>query len=179
MAKKLEALVVSFSRSGATKKVADLVAETLGTEKIEEITEMQHRTGPLGYLRSAWEALVGIAPNINSPSNDPSQFDVVVLASPVWVARMASPMRTYLLKMESKLPRVAFLVTEGGSGGHRVLFQMRDLVRKMPLAELVLTEDELKQGGHLQKVKAFCERVVTQYEKEVAPLAVSVKKSMP
>jgi hypothetical protein len=56
---------------------------------------------------------------------------------------------------------------------------MRDLVRKMPLAELVLTEDELKQGGHLQKVKAFCERVVTQYEKEVAPLAVSVKKSMP
>jgi hypothetical protein len=92
---------------------------------------------------------------------------------------MASPMRTYLLKMESKLPRVAFLVTEGGSGGHRVLLQMRDLVRKMPLAELVLTEDELKQGGHLQKVKAFCERVVTQYEKEVAPLAVSVKKSMP
>jgi len=179
MAKKFQALVVSFSRSGGTKKVADLIADTLGAEKREEITEMQHRTGPLGYLRSAWEAFVGIAPNINSPTHDPSQFDVVVLATPVWMARISSPMRTYLLKMEAKLPRVAFIVTEGGSGGHRVLFQLRDLVKKMPLAELVLTEDELKQGGHLHKVKAFCDRISTQYEKEVAPLAVSTKKAMP
>ena len=179
MAKKVRALVVSFSRSGRTKKVADLVATALGADKVEEITEMQHRAGPLGYLRSAWEALVGIAPNINSPSHDPSEFDVVILATPVWMARMASPMRTYLLKMESKFPRVAFVVTEGGSGGHRVLLQMRDLIRKMPLAEMVLTEDELKQAGHLQKVKAFCDRVVTQYEKETAPLAVSIKKTMP
>lgn len=176
MEKKFQALVVSFSRTGETKKVADLVADTLGAEKREEIKEIQRRSGPLGYIRSAWEAALGVSPIINVCVNDPSQFDVVVLATPVWMGRMSSPMRTYLLKMESRLPRVAFLVTEGGSGGHRVLLQMRDLVRKIPLAELVLTEDELKHGSHLTKVKAFCEQISSQYEKEITPTAVSVKR---
>lgn len=170
---------MSYSRTGETKKVADLVADTLGSEKREEITENRRRTGPLGYVRSAWEALVGVSPLINPPVHDPSEFDVVVLASPVWMGSLSSPMRTYLLKMESKLPRVAFLLTEGGSGGHRVLIEMREILRKTPLAEIVLNEDEMRHGIQLQKVKAFCEQIGSRYEKEVAPLSVSLKKTMP
>lgn len=179
MAKKFQTLVVSFSRTGETKKIADLVADSLGAEAREEISENRRRTGPLGYLKSAWEALLGVSPIINPPTREPSEFDVVVLASPVWVGSLSSPMRTYLLKMESKLPRVALLVTEGGSGGHRVLLQMRDLIRKTPLAELVLNEDEIRHGSHIHKVKAFCDHLSSQYEKETAPIALSVKKSMP
>lgn len=179
MPKKFRALIVSFSRTGETRKVADLVADSLEAEKTESINEITRRTGPLGYLRSAWEALAGISPSISPIQNDPAEFDVVVLATPVWVGKMSSPMRTYLLKMESRLPRVAFLVTEGGSGGHRVLLEMRDMIRKIPLAEIVLTEDEIKQAGHFSKIKAFCEQLSKQYEKEVHPLVVGSKKSMP
>lgn len=178
MAKSFRTLVVSYSRTGLTKKVADLVAEQLGAEKIEEVSESVRRIGWLGYLRSAWEASVETTPLIQSPQFDPAEFDVVVLAAPVWMSKLASPMRTYLVKMERRLPRIAFIVTEGGSGGHRVLQQMRELCHKMPLTELVITEDEIRKSP-VTRVKAFCEKLASQYEKEVRPIAVSVKKAVP
>lgn len=179
MSKHIKTLVVYFSRSGQTAKVAELVAHNLNAETKEEITEVQGRRGPLGYIRSAWEAMVGSSPSIMPPVVDPNDYQIVVLACPVWMSRMASPMRTYLIKMENHLPKVALVVTEGGSGGHRVLMQMRELTRKTPLAELVLTEDEIAKASHLTKVKLFCDKLIQQYEKEVSPVSVSLKKTNP
>lgn len=175
----IKTLVVYFSRSGQTAKVADLIAHNLNADRKEEITETQGRRGPLGYLRSAWEAWVDSSPLIATSLEDPSDYQIVVVACPVWMSRMASPMRTYLLKMETRLPKVAFVVTEGGSGGHRALLQMRELTRKTPLAELVLTEDEIGKASHLSKVKLFCDKVVQQYERELAPIPASLKKVSP
>jgi flavodoxin len=176
LAKNFRTLVVSFSRTGQTQKVAQLISDTLQADKQEQIGETSKRLSPLGYARSAWEALVGSSPLIQRPHFDPSEFDMVVLAAPVWMGRIASPMRTYLLKMELHLPRVAFVVTEGGSGGNRALLQMRDLCSKIPLVELVLTEDEIRRGSHIHKVKTFCEQLKAQYEKEVVPISMTVKK---
>lgn len=178
MAKHFRSLVVSYSRSGQTQKVAQLIADTLQADKQEHITETDKRQTPLGYLRSAWEALVGKSPLIRRPQQDPSEFDLVVLAAPVWMSRIATPMRTYLIKMELRLPRVAFVVTEGGSGGNRALLQMRDLCSKIPLAELVVTEDEIRRMSHMHKVKSFCEQIRTQYDKEVGPVAMTIKKGV-
>jgi len=175
----LKTLVVCFSRTGQTAKVAEHIAHQLNADKLEEILEMQGRRGPLGYVRSAWEALVGISPPLSSTHVDPSEFQVVVLACPVWMSRIASPMRTYLIKEENKLPRVALVVTEGGSGGHRALLQMRDLLRRTPLAELVLTEDEIRKVNHLSKIKTFCDKLVQQYERDLAPVSVPLKKTNP
>jgi len=179
MAKHIKTLVVYFSRSGQTAKVAELVAHHLNAETKEEITEIQGRRGPVGYLRSAWEGLVGSSPIISPPIVDPNDYQVVILACPVWMGRMASPMRTYLIKMENHLPKVGLLVTEGGSGGHRVLMQMRELTRKTPLAELVLTEDEIAKASHITKVKLFCDKLIQQYEKELSPVPTPIKKANP
>ncbi len=179
MAKHIKTLVVYFSRSGQTARVAELVAHHLNAETKEEITEVQSRRGPVGYIRSAWEAMVGSSPSITSPLVDPSDYQLVVLACPVWMSRMASPMRTYLIKMENHLPKVALVVTEGGSGGHRVLMQMRELTRKTPLAELVLSEDEIAKASHLTKIKLFCDKLVQQFEKELSPISVPMKSATP
>lgn len=166
MAKPIHALVVYFSRSGQTEKLAREIQKMLPASKIEEIREIRSRKGVLGYLQSAFEAMVGSSPVIEPLETDPSHFDVVVLACPVWMSRIASPMRTYLLKMESKLPRVAFTVTEGGSGGNRALLQMRDLCRKIPLAELVVTETDLTKKFPTDSLKLFCQNIQDRFERE-------------
>lgn len=176
MITKYKTLIVYFSRSGNTKKVVDQLSDMICCDAVETVGELTNRSGVLGYARSLWESLTSSAPIIEPPQNDPSRYDVVIVASPVWISRLASPMRTYLLKMQDKLPRLAFLVTEGGSGGNRVLLQMRELSRKSPLSEAVITEDEIRKGVHIQKIKKFVERLNAEYERAVAPVAIASRK---
>lgn len=173
----LAVLVVYFSRTGRTEKVAKEIVDHFDGSKKEAIQEPLRREGPLGYVRSLWESLVGSTPIIQRPHNNPKDFDLVVLASPVWMSRVASPMRTYLTKMESAFPRVAFAVTEGGSGGNRALLQMRDLCSKIPEAELVITEDDMTKGRHIHHIRQFCEQIESKCEKQVAAPPVPLKKS--
>jgi len=168
--KTLNSLVVYFSRTGCTQTLAREISKLLPGAQLEEIREVQSRKGVLGYLRSGLEALVATAPYIEPLQKDPSQFDIVVLACPVWMSRIASPMRTYLLKMESRLPRVAFLVTEGGSGGNRALLQMRDLCRKIPLAELIVLESDATKKIPHESLKRFCDQIQERFEQEMHPI---------
>jgi protein involved in ribonucleotide reduction len=48
-------LVVFYSRSGTTRRIAEALSETLKCD-LEEITEPKPRTGFLGYIRSILEA---------------------------------------------------------------------------------------------------------------------------
>lgn len=177
MKNKANVLVVYFSRTGRTEKVAKMIGERLETSKIEAIQESFRRIGPMGYVRSLWEAMVGATPIIQRPKHDPSQFDLLVLASPVWMSRVASPVRTYITKMEAHFPKVAFVVTEGGSGGNRALLQMRDLCSRIPLAEMVITEDEIAKGSSLHQVENFCEQIDSKLEKEEMIPPFPIKKS--
>jgi hypothetical protein len=51
-----KALVVFYSRSGTTRRVAQALSEVLQCD-LEEITEPTPRTGFLGYIRSLLEAM--------------------------------------------------------------------------------------------------------------------------
>jgi hypothetical protein len=85
-------------------------------------------------------------------------------------------MRTYLTKMEAHFPKVAFVVTEGGSGGNRALLQMRDICSRIPVAELLVTEDEIAKGSYILRVNTFCEQIESKLLKEMEPPPVSLKK---
>ncbi|MBA4176361.1 MAG: flavodoxin [Leptothrix sp. (in: Bacteria)] len=148
-------VVVYFSRDGHTAAIAREIAKGLGGE-IEAIEETNGRDGPLGYLRSALEALLGVAPTLASRQSRVHRGDLVVIGTPVWVWNMASPVRSYLLAHRARISRVAFFCTCGGSGGHKVLGDMRALCRRAPLARLALTEAECaNRGAHKAQMAAF------------------------
>ena len=63
-------LIVYYSRSGTTKKIANILAEELGAD-LEEISSKSKRKGILGYLKSGQEAaqkkLTEIGPTEKNP----------------------------------------------------------------------------------------------------------------
>ena len=69
------ALVVFYSRSGGTRRVAEAIAAGLGAD-LEEIGDATDRGGVLGYLRCAAEALLGASTEIDRPAKDPASYDV-------------------------------------------------------------------------------------------------------
>ena len=138
-------LVVDYSRTGNTRRVAQRVAQACEAD-LEDICDARPRKGLWGWLRSGREAWKGLPAEIGPTSRDPADYDLVVLGSPVWAGHVSSPMRRYLLDQSGKLDRIALFVTEGGTGGVKALAEMTELAGQSPVATLELTERDLKKG---------------------------------
>lgn len=136
-------LVIDYSRSGNTHKVAQAIAGACGAD-LEQIRDAKPRRGLWGWIRSAREAIRAIPGEIRSPSRDPTDYDLVVLGSPVWAGHVSSPMRAYLGERSSALTRIALFVTEGGSGGPKALAEMSALAGLQPVATLEVRAKEIR-----------------------------------
>lgn len=151
-------LVVYYSLSGRTRRVAESIASALGAD-VEEIVDTADRTGLMGYVRSLTEGLLGMPSTIRPPVGNPAAYDLVIVGTPVWAWSVSSPVREYLNWMGGTPKRVGFFVTEAGAGGERVFRQMEELCGKPPLRTLELTERDQSDGGAAAKIEAFVEAI--------------------
>jgi len=71
-------LVVCYSRTGHTKKIAELIAAALKAD-VEVLVDKKDRSGASGYMGGGREAMKEIPAEIESVVKDPAQYDLVVL----------------------------------------------------------------------------------------------------
>lgn len=91
---KASVLVVYYSRSGATAHAATALATRLGAD-LEEIVERSDRSGQLGFVGSIIDVLRERPAKINAVKHDPSSYELVVIATPVWGTSRSSA-RAYM-----------------------------------------------------------------------------------
>ena len=147
-------LVVYFSRTGYTRRVAEEIARAAGADCVE-IHEHSSRKGFLGYWRSAREALRGTAIEIKPGQLNPRDYALVVLGTPVWASNMSSPMRAYIDRHRRDFARIALFCTQGGSGAEKVLQRMATLTDQTPVATAFFSDSEIDHGRHAGKLAAF------------------------
>ena len=150
-------LIVYYSRSGYTRRVARMLARRLGAD-IDEIKIVQPVRGPLGYALSAIEALAEISPAVEPARKSPTRYDCVVVGTPVWFWSLSSPVRAWLAKHRGRTGRFAFFCTMGGSGSGRVFAAMAKAAKTRPVATLALTDDEV-DAHDTAKLDTFVEAV--------------------
>lgn len=151
-------LVVYYSRTGTTGKVAQAIASALGAD-VEEIVDSAERKGLMGFLRSGTEGMLGMPSAIRPPVRNPVGYDLVLVGTPVWAWSVSSPVREYLTWMGGSAKRVGFFITEGGAGGNRAFRQMEELCGKPPLQTLELTDLDRSGAEAAAKIEAFVESI--------------------
>ncbi len=147
-------LVVYYSLSGNTQKVAEAIASACDAD-IEVIADVKSRSGALGYLRSIREALTKRLVDIQPVNKDPSQYDLLILGTPVWAGNISSPLRSYIEQQKNKFNQVAFFCTQGSSGADKVLQKMTELSAKEPAATLVLNDREIQKQAYDESLQKF------------------------
>lgn len=155
---KARVLVVYYSRSGVTARAAKALAGRLGAD-LEEIVERSDRSGPLGFVGSIIDVLRERPSTIDATKHDPSSYELVVIATPVWAHRVATPVRTWLAAYRARLPHVAFLCTFGGSGAEQALGQMADISGRSPLARCQIDARDVRDGAQVRLLDIFVERL--------------------
>jgi flavodoxin len=141
-ARRRTALVVCYSRTGATRLVADAIAAKLGCE-VEELVDSVSRLGWLGYLRGGFDAFFGRATELDPIGHDPAAYDLIVVGTPVWDRSLPPAARAYLASHGAALRQVAFFCTEDRFGAGRVFRQMTAACGRAPLAVLALHRDDI------------------------------------
>lgn len=151
----MKILVAYFSRTGHTRRVAERVAAALHAD-LAPITERASRAGPLGYLRSAVDAVLARPSAIERSAHDPAAgYDLVVIGTPVWVWRLPAPVRAWLRRHRAGLPAYAVFCTMGGSGADGVIAEVARLAGAPPRATLALTDAQIDGRGADAALDAF------------------------
>lgn len=153
-----DTLVVFYSRSGFTRRVAQTLAQALGAD-LEELHDGRNRSGFLGYLRSGMEATFGMLPRLTPLSADPKAYERVIVGTPIWNASVSSPVRSFLVGQGRGCKAVAFFCTLGGSGSARAFRQMVQACGKEPIATMALRDEEIGGPAQASQVARLVERL--------------------
>jgi flavodoxin len=155
----LKALVVHYSRTGNTEKVAAELANALAADT-EAIVDRKGRKGALGYLAAGKDTTRKIPAQIDDPKKDPSRYDLVVIGTPVWVYTVSTPVLAYLQKYAGRFPEVAFFLTHGGNF-EKTFEDMATAAGRQPKATLAVFEKDLRKGAHVRQVKEFVAKLTS------------------
>jgi len=142
----MKSLVVYYSRTNITKKLAEDIAANINAD-IEEIISKVNYQGKIGYARGGKDAMRGKIIDLDDFKYNPEDSDVVDIGGPVWAGRAANPVISYLKQNEGKFKNVKFFLTAGSSGFESGFKQMEDFSIK-PLKTLALTTKEVKKDTY-------------------------------
>ena len=99
---------------------------------------------------------------ILQPTKSVADYDVVLLGCPVWASNMATPMRAYIMRENSRFKQVGLFCTLGGCGGKAALARMTALCGQASLADLLVDGSEIKSGTWRGLTESFARQVQTQ-----------------
>jgi flavodoxin len=154
----MKTLVVFYSRSGDTRRVAEEIKNSLDCD-MEEIIDTKNRSGPIGYMKSGRDASSGKLTVLKDLTNDPSQYDLLIIGTPLWAWHVATPVRTYIHQNHEKFSKVAFFCTAGGKSFDGAFKDMQELSGLAPIETLGVREKEIKNGSYQSQVAEFVKKI--------------------
>ncbi|MFH0936417.1 MAG: flavodoxin [Candidatus Woesearchaeota archaeon] len=149
----MKTLLVFYSRTGTTKKLAEEISKNLKCD-LEEIFDTKNRLGIIGYLKSGHDAMLKKFTKIEKTKKNPAKYDLVIIGTPIWVYNLCTPIRTYLYENRDNLKKVAFFCTMGGSGAEKTFSDIENICNKKPIATLQLKTKKVI-SNNFEKLKEF------------------------
>ena len=120
-------LCLYYSRSGNTRQTMAEIAEALEAELVE-FTDGVDRQGRKGYFRSGLDAMRRSTHPLEKfeTAKPLEEYRLVILGSPVWAGRCASPVRGLLKRRGQELSRVAYVLTRGSEHKCEDIYRQMD-----------------------------------------------------
>lgn len=149
--------IVYYSRTGTSRKVAEALAARTGWP-LAEVADATSRAGLPGDLRCVVDALLRrrVAYRYGGPPLQ--ECDHVVVIAPVWIGRLAAPMRSFLAASAASKPlhaRVSAVCVMAARGGFRAEADVAQLTGQNPAPALLLLERDVLSGEAAADIDEF------------------------
>lgn len=122
-------LIVYYSLDGNTEFAADQLKSITGADIEKLIPENEPtRSGFLKILEGGFTALVHYKPRIRHLKHDPTDYDTIVLACPVWAGTCPPAMETFLHKESFSGKQVVICAASGSGQADKMIDRITSLV---------------------------------------------------
>lgn len=139
----MKTLIVYYSKTGNTERVANKLATKLGAD-LEKLVDQKKRHGILGWLMSGRDGMKKAHTNIDEPSKNPADYDLVILGTPIWGWNITPALRTYMNNHKDHFKKIAFFMTCGSTKMEKIMPFVKEIVNLEPAASLDLNAGELR-----------------------------------
>lgn len=128
-----DVLCLYYSRSGHTRQAMEEIAQALDAELVE-LTDGVDRSGLRGYFRAGMEAMRRATRPLEPFTTERPlhEYRLVLLGSPVWAGRCASPVRALLKRRGLELERVGYVLTRASSQKYEEIYEQMDRYTARP-----------------------------------------------
>ncbi len=158
MEKYMKKLVVFYSRTGTTKKVAQRLSLEIGAE-CEEINDRKKRAGLFGFFSAGFDAIRRKKTVIDPAEKAPDDYDLVLVGTPIWAGAMTPAVRTYLADNRGKIKKIVFFATGGEIPKDQVWADMETVVGQAPLAAWAAVAKTVQSGEYVVRLKDFAAKL--------------------
>lgn len=155
----MKTLIVRYSLTGNNRLLSRHLANLLNAdlEELEVKREMK-------MMSLALDALFNRKPPIAPARHKPEEYDLVILAGPVWMGKIASPLRSYVKSYIGRIKEIAMISVCGGALGknEKVNAELNKLAKMKPRAVKQLYINDLLPQEHKNDSKATSAYKVTE-----------------
>ncbi len=149
----MTSLIAYYSRTGNTEKVARDLSKMMGAH-IERIVDRKDRTGIFGFLGAGWAAFRKKETRIEEPKKSPTEYDLLIIGTPVWAGYPTPAVRTYINRKREEIEEVAFFCTCSSSGSEKTFQELKRISGTQPSGTLALREKEIGGKGYRKRLKS-------------------------
>jgi flavodoxin len=156
-------LVVYFSRSGNTRKIANLIHQEVGGTIHEIRPKVPYPNSYDAVVDQAQKEIqAGYKPALQSTLDHIESYDTVFVGSPNWWSTIAPPVATFLSEYDLSGKTIVPFCTHGGGGLGRI---GRDIAKLCPQSTILSSFEIYGSGtGNAQaKVSAWLSKVGMTY----------------
>jgi len=152
-------LIVMYSRTGTSQRLARCLSQQqhwpLGEIRDAEAADSR----PRGMWRCVLDSWRRREPPIRYEGPPPAEFDIVVTVSPIWVDRMAAPMRSFLSENRPHLRQLAVISVMRASGARHAVAEATRLTNRRPVADIAVTRRDVSNGSFERMLTPFSTRL--------------------
>lgn len=154
-------LIAYYSLTGNTARVATDLAARLGAD-LESIQDKGHGTSVLGHFTAAFDAWRRAPAHIGALQQDPAQYAITVIGTPVWTWQMTPAVRAYLKEVRGRIHDVAFFVTSGDTDVRKVLPSLEAEAGIRSVASAGFNAHELSDAAtYEKKLATFADSIMS------------------
>lgn len=157
-----ETLIVFYSRTWTTKKIAEEISAYLDSD-IEEIIDQKNRNWIFWYLWAGRDAALKNFTNIQEIKFNPSDYKNIIIGTPVRDFTMSAAIRTYLTRNCDSIPEnIYFFCTQGSSGDMATFQDMANTCSKKPIHTISFTTREAKSDLYKVRLTNFINKIISK-----------------
>ncbi|MBK9981088.1 MAG: NAD(P)H-dependent oxidoreductase [Saprospiraceae bacterium] len=111
----MKILIISYSFTGNNDALAATLASELKADHIKVTENKLRTTGKIFF-----DILLNRIPEVNPKIETVKNYDLVIFMGPVWMGKIATPLRGYFKQLKTTMGKYAFVSISGGADGPNI-----------------------------------------------------------